>query len=155
MMVGMRIVSLRLQNRAGISKIDYVLITHFHADHVGGVPQLESRIPIGTFIDHGDNRETTDVHHCRRVAGISKSIGDREVQTDRCQTGRHPSPSRDPRHRRKLGRRINYQPPARRGPAEFQLQQLRAIFRRSDRKLSLFGNPYSRSASCESLTWGT
>src|ERR1700733_12495395 len=46
--------------QAGISKIDYVLITHFHADHVGGVPQLESRIPIGTFIDHGENRETTD-----------------------------------------------------------------------------------------------
>ncbi|MGA7928719.1 MAG: MBL fold metallo-hydrolase [Candidatus Sulfotelmatobacter sp.] len=37
--------------QAGISKIDYVLITHFHADHVGGVPQLASRIPIGTFID--------------------------------------------------------------------------------------------------------
>jgi len=46
--------------QAGINKIDYVLITHFHADHVGGVPQLASRIPIGTFIDHGDNRETTD-----------------------------------------------------------------------------------------------
>jgi competence protein ComEC len=46
--------------KAGINKIDYVLITHFHADHVGGVPQLESRIPIGTFIDHGENRETTD-----------------------------------------------------------------------------------------------
>lgn len=45
---------------AGISKIDYVLITHFHMDHVGGVPQLAARIPIGTFIDHGENRETTD-----------------------------------------------------------------------------------------------
>jgi competence protein ComEC len=44
---------------AGISKIDYVLITHFHNDHVGGVPQLVARIPVGTFIDHGDNRETT------------------------------------------------------------------------------------------------
>jgi len=30
---------------AGISKIDYVLITHFHNDHVGGVPQLVARIP--------------------------------------------------------------------------------------------------------------
>ena len=38
---------------AGIKKIDYVLITHFHVDHVGGVPQLVERIPVGTFIDHG------------------------------------------------------------------------------------------------------
>ena len=45
---------------AGIKKIDYVLITHYHTDHVGGVPQLAARIPIGTFIDHGENRETTD-----------------------------------------------------------------------------------------------
>lgn len=42
---------------AGLSKIDYVLITHFHADHVGGVPQLVERIPVGTFIDHGPLRE--------------------------------------------------------------------------------------------------
>jgi len=46
--------------RAGIGKIDYVLITHFHNDHVGGVPQLVARIPVGTFIDHGENRETTN-----------------------------------------------------------------------------------------------
>jgi competence protein ComEC len=45
---------------AGISKIEYVLITHFHTDHVGGVPQLVARIPVGTFIDHGENRETSD-----------------------------------------------------------------------------------------------
>jgi competence protein ComEC len=44
---------------AGISKIDYVLITHFHDDHVGGVPQLVAKIPVGTFIDHGVNRELT------------------------------------------------------------------------------------------------
>src|SRR5271169_6386828 len=45
---------------AGLNKIDYVLITHFHEDHVGGAPQLAARIPIGTFIDHGENRESTD-----------------------------------------------------------------------------------------------
>jgi competence protein ComEC len=38
---------------AGIDRIDYLLITHFHSDHVGGVPELASRIPIGTFIDYG------------------------------------------------------------------------------------------------------
>src|SRR5262249_33875703 len=42
---------------AGISKIDYVLITHYHSDHVGGVMQLAARIPVGAFIDHGDNME--------------------------------------------------------------------------------------------------
>jgi beta-lactamase superfamily II metal-dependent hydrolase len=38
---------------AGVTRLDYVLITHFHNDHVGGVPDLASKIPIGTFIDYG------------------------------------------------------------------------------------------------------
>ena len=44
-------------HKAGLTHIDFVLITHYHADHVGGVPQLVARIPVGTFIDHGPNRE--------------------------------------------------------------------------------------------------
>ena len=46
--------------QAGINHLDYVLITHFHTDHVGDVPQLAAKIHIGTFIDHGVNRETSD-----------------------------------------------------------------------------------------------
>lgn len=46
-----------VMKKAKIKKLDYVLITHYHIDHVGGVPQLVSKIPVGTFIDHGPNRE--------------------------------------------------------------------------------------------------
>jgi competence protein ComEC len=46
--------------QAGISKIDYVLLTHYHVDHTGGVPQLVEKIPVGAFIDHGPNRESGD-----------------------------------------------------------------------------------------------
>jgi beta-lactamase superfamily II metal-dependent hydrolase len=43
---------------AGVTRIDYLVITHFHRDHVGGVPQLAERIPIGTYVDHGRSVET-------------------------------------------------------------------------------------------------
>jgi competence protein ComEC len=40
-------------HQAGLKAIDYLLITHFHPDHDGGVPELAQLIPIRTFIDHG------------------------------------------------------------------------------------------------------
>lgn len=43
--------------KLGLSKIDYLIITHYHMDHVGGVVDLAKRIPIDTFIDHGPNVE--------------------------------------------------------------------------------------------------
>lgn len=48
-------------HQAGIKQLDYVLITHYHRDHVGGVPQLADGIKIGTFIDHGPNLEDSEV----------------------------------------------------------------------------------------------
>src|SRR5579862_9349790 len=48
-------------HNAGIKQIDYVLITHYHRDHVGGVPQLVDGIKVGTFVDHGPNLEDSEV----------------------------------------------------------------------------------------------
>jgi beta-lactamase superfamily II metal-dependent hydrolase len=42
---------------AGLTRIDYLLITHYHVDHIGGAVELLSRFPVGTVIDHGPNRE--------------------------------------------------------------------------------------------------
>jgi beta-lactamase superfamily II metal-dependent hydrolase len=44
---------LEVARLAGVSRIDYLLVTHFHGDHVGGVPELAQLMPIDTFIDHG------------------------------------------------------------------------------------------------------
>src|SRR5215831_10345499 len=43
---------------AGVKKIDYLVITHYHADHAGGVPQLADKLPIRNFVDHGPTVET-------------------------------------------------------------------------------------------------
>jgi competence protein ComEC len=59
---------------AGISKLDYVLITHFHVDHVGGVPNLVQRVKVGEFLDHGANREDSDITRHDYAAYI-KAIG--------------------------------------------------------------------------------
>jgi competence protein ComEC len=42
---------------AGLTRIDDLLVSHYHADHVGGVVELMSLVPVGMVIDHGPNRE--------------------------------------------------------------------------------------------------
>ena len=44
---------------AGVKKIDYLVVTHYHTDHVGGVPQLVAAMPVAAFVDHGPNNETS------------------------------------------------------------------------------------------------
>ncbi|HEY0263935.1 MAG TPA: MBL fold metallo-hydrolase [Granulicella sp.] len=41
----------------GVTKIDYLLMTHYHIDHIGGLESLLAKLPVGAFIDHGPNRE--------------------------------------------------------------------------------------------------
>lgn len=42
---------------AGIKQIDFLLLTHYHIDHAGGITQLAPEIPIRAVVDHGENRE--------------------------------------------------------------------------------------------------
>lgn len=64
----------RAAHLAGVSKLDYVLITHYHDDHVGGVAQLMARIPVLALIDHGENRETTDAATQRNWQAYKKIV---------------------------------------------------------------------------------
>src|SRR6202162_2447652 len=40
--------------QAGLKKIDYVVISHYHADHAGGLPALSKMIPMGRFFSRSD-----------------------------------------------------------------------------------------------------
>jgi len=44
-------------NDAGLKQIDFLISTHYHVDHIGGLQELAKRIPIGHFIDHGPSVE--------------------------------------------------------------------------------------------------
>ena len=46
---------------AGLSKIDHLIITHWHGDHYGGLVELTARIPIAHFVDHGPNAQPNRV----------------------------------------------------------------------------------------------
>ena len=76
---------LAVARAAGVKRIDNLLITHFHADHDGGVPELAQLIPIRTFIDHG----SPDPGAEERVAGTTAAF-DRYAKVRA--TGKHLMP---------------------------------------------------------------
>jgi competence protein ComEC len=43
--------------QAGLKKIDILLTTHFHADHIGAMAALAKLIPIEMYMDHGESVE--------------------------------------------------------------------------------------------------
>jgi competence protein ComEC len=45
---------------ARVKQLDYLLITHFHGDHIGAAPEIARRLPVKTFVDYGEPFEKTD-----------------------------------------------------------------------------------------------
>jgi competence protein ComEC len=43
----------RVARIAGLKRIDHYITTHWHRDHVGGIPLLIKLIPVAKFYDHG------------------------------------------------------------------------------------------------------
>jgi beta-lactamase superfamily II metal-dependent hydrolase len=48
--------------------LDLVWITHQHADHVGGAPDVLASIPVGLYVDNGRDMEKAEVRRARRAA---------------------------------------------------------------------------------------
>src|SRR5688572_4654267 len=38
---------------AGLTRIDHLITTHWHGDHFGAMSELATRVPIGSYVDHG------------------------------------------------------------------------------------------------------
>src|SRR5580658_4935378 len=62
---------------AGVTQIDHLIITHWHGDHFGGLPELAKQIPIEEYIDHGPNAQpgqaADDFIHNTYAALIAKA----------------------------------------------------------------------------------
>src|SRR5262244_3263096 len=43
----------KAMSEAGVTQIDHMIATHYHADHYGGIPQLAALVQIKHFYDHG------------------------------------------------------------------------------------------------------
>jgi competence protein ComEC len=56
---------------AGVTKLDVLLSTHYHIDHVGGLQELIKRIPVAHFYDHGETIEDgLNGHQKEQVPGF-------------------------------------------------------------------------------------
>ena len=63
--------------KAGLRKIDHVVISHFHGDHSGGLAALAKMIPIEKFYDHGGAVDAVDqgrLDSYKVVAGNKRNI---------------------------------------------------------------------------------
>ena len=63
--------------KAGLTRIDHVVISHWHGDHEGGLEALSKMIPLGRFYDHGNGVEPADQQRLdgyKALAGSKRTI---------------------------------------------------------------------------------
>lgn len=66
--------------RAGITQIDHLVMTHYHTDHFGGIPELARRVPVKNFYDHGpmtelaEDKDFATKYAAYRAAAKNKTI---------------------------------------------------------------------------------
>ncbi len=65
---------------AGLTRIDNLVITHFHGDHVGGLAALSKAMPIRKIYDHGESIEKSQAQGAKlwqdylAVAGNRRTV---------------------------------------------------------------------------------
>src|ERR1017187_8866298 len=65
---------------AGLQRIDILLTTHFHSDHIGGMAALAKLIPIGMYMHHGESVEIARPQVAAAYkAYVEQSAGKRRV----------------------------------------------------------------------------
>ena len=65
---------------AGLKKLDYLVITHYHSDHVGNAAAIAAKIPVGTFVDHGPLRERTNELDALYEGYVKARAGGRHIE---------------------------------------------------------------------------
>jgi competence protein ComEC len=67
---------------AGVARIDYLLVTHFHSDHAGGVPNLLEVLPVTNMLDYGPSVDAGGKYsddYAAVLAKIEKTKGARHI----------------------------------------------------------------------------
>jgi len=66
--------------QAGLKKIDFLITTHFHGDHIGAMEALSKMIPIGMYMDHGESVEISRPQVAAAYkAYVERSQGKRKI----------------------------------------------------------------------------
>jgi len=76
--------------KAGLAKIDFVLLTHYHVDHAGGVPSFSPRFPLARSSITARTASRA-IGRQSRVGGLPEAGVKPACDTNYRESGRHPA----------------------------------------------------------------